>query len=114
MGTHKIFTKKMDSSSSSKNINPAKIIDKTNQNASKEFKNHHRYKTALCNSFMNTGKCKHGANCTYAHGMIQLRAPNHIQKAKKPSGLGQFMLPQQTQFFGMMSGNNPFLMQQSI
>jgi hypothetical protein len=32
-------------------------------------------KTRLCEEFMQTGRCKYGDRCTYAHGQHELRPP---------------------------------------
>ena len=34
------------------------------------------YKVVLCYYYQNMGWCKHGDNCTYAHGQEQLRLPS--------------------------------------
>ena len=34
-----------------------------------------KYKTALCNNFSQTGNCKYGDNCKFAHGEEELRSP---------------------------------------
>jgi len=49
-------------------------------------------KTRLCGDFMNTGQCKYGDKCTFAHGQHELRAapnmaaggPDGAQQAPKP------------------------------
>ncbi|XP_068243437.1 mRNA decay activator protein ZFP36L2-B-like [Palaemon carinicauda] len=35
---------------------------------------HLRYKTELCRAFEETGICRFGADCTFAHGFVELRA----------------------------------------
>ena len=35
-------------------------------------------KTSLCNTFTNTGSCKFGDNCKYAHGKEELREPTKM------------------------------------
>lgn len=37
------------------------------------------YKSELCRAFMNTGQCKYGGKCQYAHGECELR---FVQKSK--------------------------------
>lgn len=41
-----------------------------------------RYKTELCRTFSETGKCKYGAKCQFAHGASELRTVNRHPKYK--------------------------------
>ncbi|XP_054855184.1 mRNA decay activator protein ZFP36-like [Eublepharis macularius] len=41
-----------------------------------------RYKTELCRTFSETGKCKYGAKCQFAHGASELRAMTRHPKYK--------------------------------
>ncbi|XP_078517450.1 mRNA decay activator protein ZFP36-like [Lissotriton helveticus] len=41
-----------------------------------------RYKTELCRTFTDTGKCKYGAKCQFAHGLEELRVMNRHPKYK--------------------------------
>ncbi|KAJ6663707.1 hypothetical protein lerEdw1_009786 [Lerista edwardsae] len=41
-----------------------------------------RYKTELCRTFSETGKCKYGAKCQFAHGAAELRTVNRHPKYK--------------------------------
>ncbi|KAG8448898.1 hypothetical protein GDO86_015828 [Hymenochirus boettgeri] len=41
-----------------------------------------RYKTELCRTFSETGTCKYGAKCQFAHGKTELREPNRHPKYK--------------------------------
>ncbi|CAH2314124.1 mRNA decay activator ZFP36 [Pelobates cultripes] len=41
-----------------------------------------RYKTELCRTFSETGTCKYGSKCQFAHGIIELREPNRHPKYK--------------------------------
>ncbi|MEE6490644.1 hypothetical protein FKM82_015924 [Ascaphus truei] len=41
-----------------------------------------RYKTELCRTFSETGICKYGAKCQFAHGQSELREPNRHPKYK--------------------------------
>uniref|UniRef100_A0A8D0H3H1 mRNA decay activator protein ZFP36 n=1 Tax=Sphenodon punctatus TaxID=8508 RepID=A0A8D0H3H1_SPHPU len=41
-----------------------------------------RYKTELCRTFSETGKCKYGAKCQFAHGRAELRALSRHPKYK--------------------------------
>ncbi|XP_075042887.1 mRNA decay activator protein ZFP36-like [Mixophyes fleayi] len=41
-----------------------------------------RYKTELCRTFSETGTCKYGSKCQFAHGQVELREPNRHPKYK--------------------------------
>lgn len=41
-----------------------------------------RYKTELCRTFSETGTCKYGSKCQFAHGQQELREPNRHPKYK--------------------------------
>ncbi|XP_067317173.1 mRNA decay activator protein ZFP36-like [Anolis sagrei] len=41
-----------------------------------------RYKTELCRTFSETGKCKYGAKCQFAHGSAELRSVSRHPKYK--------------------------------
>lgn len=45
------------------------------------YQDHHgnkdKYKTALCNNFEQTGMCKFGDSCKFAHGQEDIRVPNN-------------------------------------
>ncbi|XP_068106569.1 mRNA decay activator protein ZFP36 [Hyperolius riggenbachi] len=41
-----------------------------------------RYKTELCRTFSETGTCKYGSKCQFAHGHQELREPNRHPKYK--------------------------------
>ncbi|XP_042294809.1 mRNA decay activator protein ZFP36-like [Sceloporus undulatus] len=41
-----------------------------------------RYKTELCRTFSETGKCKYGAKCQFAHGTAELRSVSRHPKYK--------------------------------
>ncbi|XP_069602618.1 mRNA decay activator protein ZFP36-like [Ranitomeya imitator] len=41
-----------------------------------------RYKTELCRTFSETGTCKYGSKCQFAHGQGELREPNRHPKYK--------------------------------
>ncbi|XP_034974271.2 mRNA decay activator protein ZFP36 [Zootoca vivipara] len=41
-----------------------------------------RYKTELCRTFSETGKCKYGAKCQFAHGAAELRTVSRHPKYK--------------------------------
>ncbi|KAM4641163.1 mRNA decay activator protein ZFP36 [Discoglossus pictus] len=41
-----------------------------------------RYKTELCRTFSETGICKYGVKCQFAHGKAELREPNRHPKYK--------------------------------
>ncbi|XP_053577695.1 mRNA decay activator protein ZFP36 [Bombina bombina] len=41
-----------------------------------------RYKTELCRTFSETGSCKYGVKCQFAHGKSELREPNRHPKYK--------------------------------
>ncbi|KAM8954510.1 mRNA decay activator protein ZFP36-like [Pelodytes ibericus] len=41
-----------------------------------------RYKTELCRTFSETGTCKYGTKCQFAHGHMELREPNRHPKYK--------------------------------
>ncbi|OCT66333.1 hypothetical protein XELAEV_18042589mg [Xenopus laevis] len=41
-----------------------------------------RYKTELCRTYSETGTCKYGAKCQFAHGKIELREQNRHPKYK--------------------------------
>lgn len=41
-----------------------------------------RYKTELCRPFEETGQCRYGAKCQFAHGMQELRSLNRHPKYK--------------------------------
>lgn len=41
-----------------------------------------RYKTELCRSFEETGQCRYGSKCQFAHGMQELRTLNRHPKYK--------------------------------
>ncbi|XP_061453198.1 mRNA decay activator protein ZFP36-like [Rhineura floridana] len=41
-----------------------------------------RYKTELCRTFSETGKCKYGAKCQFAHGTTELRTVSRHPKYK--------------------------------
>ncbi|XP_053329255.1 mRNA decay activator protein ZFP36-like [Spea bombifrons] len=41
-----------------------------------------RYKTELCRTFSETGTCKYGSKCQFAHGSMELREPNRHPKYK--------------------------------
>ncbi|KAM4689883.1 mRNA decay activator protein ZFP36-like [Rhinophrynus dorsalis] len=41
-----------------------------------------RYKTELCRTYSETGTCKYGAKCQFAHGKTELREPNRHPKYK--------------------------------
>ncbi|WVQ64163.1 uncharacterized protein L199_002325 [Kwoniella botswanensis] len=43
------------------------------------------YKTELCAIWQQTGKCKYGGQCQYAHGVEELRLPRHLQNAARIS-----------------------------
>ncbi|OCF72460.1 hypothetical protein I204_06839 [Kwoniella mangroviensis CBS 8886] len=43
------------------------------------------YKTELCAIWQQTGKCKYGGQCQYAHGVEELRLPRHLQNAARTS-----------------------------
>jgi hypothetical protein len=52
---------------------------------------YNNYKTQRCKYFDDTGNCKFGKNCSYAHGEAELRNPYDT-------------LPITTMFPGMMEG----------
>ena len=54
---------------------------------------YNNYKTQRCKYFDDTGNCKFGKNCSYAHGEAELRNPYDT-------------LPITTMFPGMMEGQN--------
>ncbi|WVW79071.1 hypothetical protein I302_101034 [Kwoniella bestiolae CBS 10118] len=43
------------------------------------------YKTELCAIWQQTGRCKYGGQCQYAHGAEELRLPRHLQNAVRGS-----------------------------
>jgi len=45
-------------------------------------KQKHLYKTVLCKQFMDTGECKFGERCHFAHGDVELRPPVKHPKYK--------------------------------
>ena len=47
-------------------------------------------KTRLCQEFVNTGACKYGVKCTFAHGEVELRAvnPAAVASISMPGGAG--------------------------
>lgn len=53
-----------------------------NRKRSKEKCKKALYKTEMCLSFSNTGKCKYGGKCRFAHGEEELRSVAHGSKYK--------------------------------
>ncbi|GAX78756.1 hypothetical protein CEUSTIGMA_g6193.t1 [Chlamydomonas eustigma] len=56
-------------------------------------------KTKLCQEFMNTGSCRYGPRCNFAHGQHELRQPgpgagnNNTAGMFRPSGMPMVMAP---------------------
>jgi len=64
-----------DSTTDSPN-KPEKVLFsklKRNLDIEAELTKQNRYKTELCQSWINTGNCRYGAKCQYAHGKEELR-----------------------------------------
>nr|ACO12796.1 RING finger protein unkempt [Lepeophtheirus salmonis] len=56
------------------------------------------FKTVLCSNYTETGQCKYGDNCQFAHGSEQLRLPQPLQ-----ANIQQQSIPPISKF----SGNSP-------
>nr|1M9O_A Chain A, Tristetraproline [Mus musculus] len=41
-----------------------------------------RYKTELCRTYSESGRCRYGAKCQFAHGLGELRQANRHPKYK--------------------------------
>ncbi|KAM3829757.1 mRNA decay activator protein ZFP36 [Vipera latastei] len=87
-----------------------------------------RYKTELCRTFSESGRCKYGAKCQFAHGAAELRSVSRHPKYKTelchkfylhgecPYGARcHFIhLPEEAQLFGSAGGAAPQLLRQSV
>ncbi|XP_026578640.1 mRNA decay activator protein ZFP36 [Pseudonaja textilis] len=89
-----------------------------------------RYKTELCRTFSESGRCKYGAKCQFAHGSCELRSVSRHPKYKTelchkfylhgdcPYGSRCHFIhfPEEAQVFGSHgpSGTSPQLLRQSV
>lgn len=53
---------------------------RTDSPAADAFFFHNKYKRELCNNYRETGWCRYGLNCNYAHGREELRTKTHGNK----------------------------------
>ncbi|XP_032083892.1 mRNA decay activator protein ZFP36 [Thamnophis elegans] len=87
-----------------------------------------RYKTELCRTFSESGRCKYGAKCQFAHGSSELRSVSRHPKYKTelchkfylhgecPYGSRCHFIhfPEEAQAFGSHGGASPHLLRQSV
>uniref|UniRef100_A0A0B8RSN8 mRNA decay activator protein ZFP36 n=1 Tax=Philothamnus irregularis TaxID=1899461 RepID=A0A0B8RSN8_9SAUR len=88
-----------------------------------------RYKTELCRTFSESGRCKYGAKCQFAHGSSELRSVSRHPKYKTelchkfylhgecPYGSRCHFIhfPEEAQVFGSHGGGaSPHLLRQSL
>lgn len=63
-------------------MEPTDSPGQTQQQAHKDNHNASLYKTELCRSFSETGACRYGAKCQFAHGLADLRPVARHRKYK--------------------------------
>jgi len=65
--------------------------DSRDRGGSSERERGDAHKTRLCSEFMNTGRCRYGSTCTFAHGQHELRQPGG---SMPPPGMDRRAPPQ--------------------
>lgn len=63
-------------------ISPTALTSSSSSSTSSVSSSSSRYKTELCRSFTESGLCKYGGKCQFAHGMDELRDLNRHPKYK--------------------------------